>query len=68
MEWRRENGQLLHAGAFANGKQIGPWKLYYENGQLWDEGAYADGKKIGEWKVYEKTGALKHSKNYKPKK
>ena len=46
------------------GKQVGPWRRYYENGQLWDEGVYKDGKKVREWKTYDKSGALKQCKTF----
>ena len=46
------------------GKQVGPWRRYYENGQLWDEGVYKDGKKVREWKTYDESGALKQCKTF----
>lgn len=60
----KENGKLLQAGRFENGKQVGLWKRYQKSGKLYDVSKYVDGRKTGVWKIYDTNGTLSRTKNY----
>ena len=38
----------IRQGTFRNGKEEGPWIIYWNNGQLQTKGTYKDGKKISD--------------------
>lgn len=71
-----ENGQVISAFTYRNGKIVGegiiddegikdgPWKEFYNDGQLLSEGSYRNGKRIGKWRFYHPNGNLEQEGNY----
>jgi len=39
-------------GSFRDGKEDGPWVIYYSNGLLEKKGTYKNGKRDGPWVIY----------------
>ncbi|AFC25809.1 toxin-antitoxin system YwqK family antitoxin [Saprospira grandis] len=55
------------AGAInANGKTVGPWKIWRKNGQLWMEMEYDEqGKHINDYRRYHPDGSISQEGSYK---
>lgn len=50
--------------SFAQDKQDGPFKDYYDSGEIKVEGQYENKKKVGEWKSYHKNGQISRLYSY----
>jgi antitoxin component YwqK of YwqJK toxin-antitoxin module len=50
------NGQIISEGAYKDGKEEGPWRVWYPNGQLAAEGQFAKGEGFG-WRYWNSDGA-----------
>lgn len=59
-----ESGALESAGAFARGKETGPWLLHHENGAKAAAGSYADGLRSGPWETFFPDGAPESKGSY----
>ena len=44
--------------SFKDGKEHGPWVVYYKNGQLLSKGTLKDGKRVGPWVGYNDDGTV----------
>ncbi len=57
-------GQLIHEGAYRNGKPHGESVGYYPDGQLRNSGNYTDGERTGVWKHYAPDGEIESEQDY----
>jgi len=49
----------------AEGREQGPWKLFYPTGELKAEGAFIDGKREGPWSFFFVSGKKEQKGNYR---